>query len=310
MDLLAVGTLAFDSVQTPFGERRDILGGSAAYLATAASYFCPVRMVGVVGADFPSEHLDGFRARGIDIAGVTALPGKTFRWRGRYDENLNVAHTLETQLNVLADFRPDLPETYRGSEFVVLGNIDPDLQIRVLDQMEHPRLVTCDTMNYWIEAPQYRAKLERALARVDVLCINDGEARLLSGEYNLVKAAPKIRALGPKRLIVKRGEHGAILFSENGIFAAPAFPLETVRDPTGAGDSFAGGLMGFLARTGRVEPNALKQAVVMGSVLASFAVEDFSLDRFQTLTPDDIRFRFHAYRALTAFESQGVELWA
>lgn len=310
MDVLAVGTLAFDSVETPFGERRDILGGSASYLATAASYFAKVGMVGVVGHDFPREHLAFFAERGIDTAGVATLPGKTFRWRGRYDENLNVAHTLETQLNVLAAFRPELPAAYRKAQFVVLGNIDPELQTSVLDQVQRPRLVACDTMNYWIEAPQHRVKLEAALKRVDLLCINDGEARLLAGEYNLVKAATKIRAMGPQNLVIKRGEHGAILFTDGSVFAAPAFPLEIVRDPTGAGDSFAGGMMGFLARKGRTDPGSLRQAVVMGSVLASFVVEDFSLDRLRRLTHDEIRLRFREYRALTTFESEGAGLWS
>jgi len=310
MNLLAVGTLAFDSVTTPFGERRDVLGGSASFLSTAASYFCPVRMVGVIGEDFPREHLEFFRDRRIDTSGVLAIPGKTFRWRGRYDENLNVAHTLETQLNVLAEFEPKLPEVFRDSRFVVLGNIDPALQIKVLDQIRKPRLVACDTMNYWIEAPQYRTKLGEALARVDVLCINDGEARLLSGEYNLVKAAQMIRRMGPKSLVVKRGEHGALLFTEQGVFAAPAFPLEVVRDPTGAGDSFAGGMMGYLAKKDALDAASLRQAVVMGSVLASFAVEDFSLDRLRTLTRDEIGLRFAQYKTLTHFEAEGVSLWA
>lgn len=309
MNLLAVGTLAFDSVETPFGTRQDVLGGSASFLSVAASYFCPVRMLGVVGDDFPAPHLDFFRSRGIDLTGVTKLGGKTFRWRGRYDHNLNVAHTLETQLNVLADFNADLPESHRNCEFVVLGNIDPSLQIRVLDQVKNPRFVACDTMNYWINTPAYRAKLMEALQRVDVLSINDGEARLLSGEHNLVKASNVIRRMGPKNLVVKRGEHGALLFTAEGIFAAPAYPLEEVLDPTGAGDSFAGGMMGFLAKRNAIDSASLKQAVIMGSVIASFAVEDFSVDRLRRLTPDEIRLRFSEYKALTHFEASGLTIW-
>jgi sugar/nucleoside kinase (ribokinase family) len=309
MNVLAVGTLAFDSVETPFGARRDVLGGSVSYVAIAAAYFCPVRVVGVVGKDFPSHYLDFLRSRGVDTSGVSVLEGKTFRWSGRYSENLNERETLETQLNVLAEFRPELPASFRDSELVVLGNIDPELQIRVLDQVHRPRLVACDTMNYWIEAPQYRGKLEQALKRVDILSINDSEARLLAGEYNLVKAAALVRRMGPKSLVVKRGEHGALLFSQDGIFAAPAFPLEEVRDPTGAGDAFAGGMIGLLAKKGATHLGALKQAVVMGTVLASFAVEDFSLDRFRTLTPRDISARFRAYQLLTSFEADGAELW-
>ncbi len=309
MRLLAVGTLAFDNVETPFGARENVLGGSAAYVAVAASYFCPVRIVAVVGEDFPKEHLDFLAGRGVDTAGVTRSAGRTFRWAGRYSENLNDRVTLETQLNVLAAFKPDLPESYRDSELVVLGNIDPELQLRVLSQERKPRLVAGDTMNYWIENPQYRPKLEKALEKLDVLCINDGEARLLSGEPNLVKAASIVRRMGPKALVIKRGEHGATIFTEGGIFAAPAFPLEEVRDPTGAGDAFMGGMMGFLAKKGRTDHGSLKQAVVMGSVLASFAVEDFSLDRFRLLGREEVRKRFAAYESLTKFEAEGAELW-
>lgn len=308
MDLLVVGTVAFDSVQTPFGERDDVLGGSATFLSTAASYFAKVGICGVIGEDFPRKHLDFLHERGIDTAGVKTLPGKTFRWRGRYDHNLNVAHTLETQLNVLTDFRADLPAHYADAKFVVLGNIDPDLQIRVLDQVKSPKLVACDTMNFWITGA--RPALEKALKRVDLLSINDAEARQLSGEYNLVKAAQAIFKMGPKMLVVKRGEHGAILFLPEGVFAAPAFPLEMVLDPTGAGDSFAGGMIGYLAMRGSIDPVSLRQAVVMGSVLASFAVEDFSLDRMKRLTRDEIGLRFKQYRNLTDFEAHGASLWA
>jgi sugar/nucleoside kinase (ribokinase family) len=308
MSLLVVGTLAFDSVKTPFGERDDVLGGSASFLSTAASYFTEVRMVGVIGEDFPKDHLSYFKKRGIDTAGVTTLPGRTFRWRGRYDHNLNVAHTLETQLNVLSDFRPELPPSFRDSRYVVLGNIDPDLQMRVLDQVKSPKLIACDTMNFWID--KKRPELERALKRVDLLSINDGEARQLSGEYNLVKAAQVIRAMGPKIIVVKRGEHGALLFLNGSIFAAPAFLLESVLDPTGAGDSFAGGMMGVLSKLDAQDPATLRQAVVMGGVLASFAVEDFSLERIKNLSQDEIASRFAEYKKLTHFESEAARLWA
>jgi len=309
MNLLAVGTLAFDSVQTPYGKRDDVLGGSASFVSVAASYFCNVRMVGVIGADFPKAHLDFFHSRHIDTSGVSVLEGKTFRWRGRYEQNLNVAHTLETQLNVLSEFRPELPPNYRDSELVFLGNIDPDLQISVLEQIKAPRFVACDTMNYWIESERYRPRLHKALERVDLLCINDGEARLLSGEQNLVKAAILIRKLGPKNLVVKRGEHGALLFTPDGIFAVPAFPLEHVVDPTGAGDSFAGGLMGLLAQKGTFDSKTLRQAMVMGSVLASFAVEDFSLDRVRRLTTAEISERFGQYKLLTEFSAEDALAW-
>ncbi len=308
MSLLVVGTLAFDSVETPFGKREDVLGGSASFLATAASRFCRVRMVGVVGKDFPRTHMDFFQGLGVDTAGVETLEGKTFRWRGRYDHNLNVAHTLETQLNVLTEFRPKLPPPFRDSPFVVLGNIDPTLQASVLDQITRPQLVALDTMNFWItNTPN---ELKNTLKRVDLLSINDGEARQLSGEYHLVKAARAIRAMGPKILVVKRGEHGALLFTEQGIFAAPAMPLEQVLDPTGAGDSFAGGLMGLITKLGRADTSVLRQAVVMGSVMASFAVEDFSLDRLKRLKSDEIRLRFAEYKNLTHFEAEGESLWA
>lgn len=309
MRVLVVGTLAFDSVKTPFGERDEVLGGSAAFVAISASYFCPVRIVAVVGDDFPREHLDFLASRGVDTGGVTTLPGRTFRWAGRYSENLNDRTTLDTQLNVLAQFRPDLPASFRDTEYVVLGNIDPELQLHVLDQVKHPRLVAGDTMNYWIEAPQYRAKLEKALKRLDVLCVNDGEARLLAGEHNLVKAASMILRMGPKALVIKRGEHGATVFTPSGVFVAPAYPLEEVRDPTGAGDAFAGGMMGYLAKKGAVDDQSLRQAVVMGSVLASFVCEDFSLDRFRTLDVKELGARYRAYKLLTTFSAEEVELW-
>lgn len=304
MSLLVVGTLAFDSVETPFGRHDNVLGGSASYLSTAASYFTPVCMAGVVGADFPPEHLDFFASRKIDLGGVQKLPGKTFRWRGQYNHDLNVAQTLETQLNVLEAFKPELPAHFREAEYVFLGNFDPVLQLCVLDQVKAPKLVACDTMNFWIS--KHTDKLKKTLKRVDLLSINDAEARQLSGEYNLIKAAAAIHAMGPRILIVKRGEYGALLFTPDGIFAAPAYPLEIVQDPTGAGDSFAGGMIGYLARAKRIDSATLRQAVVMGSVLASFVVEDFSLDRMRTLTPAEIQKRVGLFEGLTQFDSQGM----
>lgn len=302
MSLLVVGTLAFDSVETPFGHRDATLGGSASFLATAASYFHPVSMVGIVGKDFPEEHLDFFRSRGINTDGVARSTGRTFRWRGRYDYDLNVRHTLETQLNVLDGFNPSLPPAYREAKYVVLGNFDPAIQLAVLDQVREPVFVACDTMNFWIES--HPAALRKTLARVHLLSVNDSEARQLSGEFNLVQAARVIRAMGPKSVIIKRGEHGAVLFTDEGIFAAPAFPLEVIVDPTGAGDTFAGGMMGFLAKQdGKLNGASLRQAVIMGSVLASFVVEDYSLDRLRTLTDDEIRLRFFEFKNLTHFEA-------
>lgn len=301
MSLLVVGSIAFDSVETPHGKRDEVLGGSASFLGMAASYYGPVRMVGVVGEDFPEHYLTLFRSRHIDTTGVYQSPGKTFRWRGRYAGDLNTAHTLETQLNVLKTFRPELPSNYRDSRFVVLGNLTPEVQMEVLEQLHNPELVACDTMNYWIE--NSNQALRRTLQRVDVLSINDGEARLLSGEHNLVKAAQGVLRMGPKKLIIKRGEHGAYLFTQDGIFAAPGYPLEAVMDPTGAGDSFAGGMMGYLNRLQRHDDAALRQAVIMGSVLASFAVEDFSIGRFETLTQDGIQERFRRFKTLTHFEA-------
>lgn len=307
MSLLVVGTLGFDSVETPFGRREDTLGGSASFLSIAASYFTDVRMVGVIGEDFPDAHLELYRSRSIDTSGVQRIPGRTFRWRGYYDTNLQSAHTLETHLNVLESFEPSLPEHYRDTKFVVLGNFDPRLQLAVLDQLDAPQLVAADTMNFWIEGAN--KKLRECLERVDLLSVNDGEARMLSGQFNLVKAAAEIRKMGPRILVIKRGEHGATVFTEDGIFMAPAFPILTIQDPTGAGDSFAGGMMGYIARRGNAEPDILRQATVMGSALASFAVEDFSLDRFRTLTTDEIRLRFFEFQNLVSFEVHGTTLW-
>ncbi len=299
MSILAVGTVAFDCVETPYGKRDDILGGSVSFLGVAASYFSNVRMVAVIGEDFPESHLEFFRSRDIDTDGVNRKPGKTFRWKGHYLDDINVAKTLDTQLNVLEGFDPNLPDNYRDSKYVVLGNIDPVLQSQVVAQVRAPELVACDTMNYWIEGSN--AALLKTLEKVDLLSINDAEARMLSGKDNLLQAAKEIRKMGPRILIIKRGEHGALIFYNEQIFAAPAFPLDIVKDPTGAGDSFAGGMLGYLAKKGTLDSTTLRQAVIMGSTLASYAVQDFSLDRFRSLTHQDIQERFKQFHQLTQF---------
>jgi sugar/nucleoside kinase (ribokinase family) len=300
MSLLVVGSVALDSLETPFGKREDVLGGSASYFSTSASFFGPTRVVAVVGQDFPQAHLDFLASRGVDLAGLERRPGRTFRWRGRYEFDLNTAHTLDTQLNVFADFQPELPEGYRDSEWIFLGNIDPDLQRAVLDQVRAPRFVACDTMNFWIGSK--RDSLVKTLRRVDLLFVNDAEARQLSGEHSIVKAARRILALGPRALVVKRGEYGALYFSGSEVFAASAYPVPDVFDPTGAGDCFAGGFMGYLARSGEESSATMRRAVVVGSVLASFAVEQFSLDRLRVLTADEIRGRYAEARRLAHFD--------
>jgi sugar/nucleoside kinase (ribokinase family) len=306
MSLLVVGSIALDSVETPFGRRDDVLGGSATYFSTAASFFGPVRLVAVVGEDFPEEHVRFLSSRGVDTAGLERAPGRTFRWKGRYDFDLNQAHTLDTQLNVFASFRPRLPEAYRDSEHVFLGNIDPELQRAVLDQVRKPRFVACDTMNYWIQSK--REALLATLRRVDMLFVNDAEVRQLAGESNVVLAAREVLAMGPRAVVVKRGEHGALFFSGDEVFAASAYPLPAVFDPTGAGDSFAGGFMGYLARQ-RTDRGALRRAIVLGGVLASYAVEEFSLDRLKRLTPAEIRARYAEFRQLSHFDDLEVDLF-
>lgn len=308
MSLLVVGSVALDSLETPFGRREEILGGSACYFSTCASYFGPVRVVAVVGEDFPQEHVDFLASRGVDLSGLVRRPGRTFRWKGRYEFDLNTAHTLDTQLNVFADFRPDLPEAYRDSEYVFLGNIDPDLQRAVLDQVRGPRFVACDTMNFWIESK--RESLLKTLRRVDLLFVNDAEARQLSGEHNIVKAARRILSFGPRAVVVKRGEYGALYFSGQEVFAASAYPLPDVFDPTGAGDSFAGGFMGYLAKSRSEAPMVMRRAIVLGSVLASYAVEQFSLDRLRSLGAEEIRARYAEARQLAHFDDLEVDVLA
>jgi len=300
MDILVVGSIAFDSVETPFGKSDDVLGGSATYFSTSASFFTGVQLVAVVGDDFPDEPRQFLSDRGVDLTGLQTRPGDTFRWKGRYGYDLNEAHTLETHLNVFASFHPQLPASYRQAKFVFLANIDPELQLEVLKQVKEPKLVACDTMNFWIEGK--REALVHTLGHVDILVINEGEVRQLADEVNLVKAASKVLDMGPKTLVVKRGEYGVLVFSEHSIFSAPAYPLEEVFDPTGAGDTFAGGFMGYLAATNNLSDETIRKATVFGSVMASFTVEDFSLNRLRNLTWTDVEDRFRRFQALTVFE--------
>jgi len=300
VSILVVGSVAFDSIRTPFGEAPEVLGGSANYFSTAASFFTPVRLVAVVGEDFPESHLEFLRSRGVDLTGLQRVPGKTFRWVGEYGRDFNEARTLETQLNVFASFTPRIPEALRDSEVVFLANIDPDLQREVLGQVRRPALVALDTMNYWITGKL--ASLKKTLGLIDLLVINDAETRQLAGEPNLMRAARTIQSWGPRTLIIKRGEYGALMLNGQEWFSAPAFPLETVRDPTGAGDCFAGGSMGYLASVMRFDDAALRRAMIYGSVMASFNVEAFSLERLKTLTLPEIQTRFRAFRRLAHFE--------
>jgi sugar/nucleoside kinase (ribokinase family) len=300
MDILVVGSVAFDSVETPFGRGDDVLGGSATYFSTSASFFTGVQLVAVVGDDFPDEPRQFLSSRGVDLAGLQTQPGRTFRWKGRYGYDLNEAHTLETHLNVFETFHPQLPESYRQARYVFLANIDPELQFEVLEQVERPRLIACDTMNFWIEGK--RDALVRTLGHVDILVINEAEVRQLAGEANLVKASRAVLAMGPKTLVVKRGEYGVLVFSEHSVFSAPAYPLEEVFDPTGAGDTFAGGFMGYLAATDNPTDETIRKATVFGSVMASFTVEDFSLQRLRNLGWAEIEDRFRRFQALTAFD--------
>jgi sugar/nucleoside kinase (ribokinase family) len=300
MSLLVVGSVALDSVETPFGRADDALGGSATFFSAAASLFCPVQLVGVVGDDFPHDKMEFLAQRGVDLAGLDRRSGESFRWSGVYSYDLNERKTLETRLGVFADFQPTIPEAFRDARWIFLGNIDPELQLDVLDQVRAPRLVACDTMNYWIESK--RETLLRLLARVDMILVNDSEARELSGDYNILRAARWIQQHGPEIVVVKKGEHGAILFNRDVVFFAPGFPLEVVFDPTGAGDAFAGGFMGYLARVGETDPAHLRRAMIYGSVLGSFAVERFSIDRLRDVTAEEIEDRVQVFREMTSFE--------
>lgn len=304
MTVLVVGSVAIDTVQTPFGTVEDVLGGAASYFALAASLFTPVRLVGVVGEDFPEAHVALLRRHRVDLAGLQRAAGDTFRWAGRYDYDLNVAHTLVTRLNVFADFQPHLPDAYRDTAFVYLANIQPSLQLNVLEQVRRPTFVGLDSMNFWIGNPQTRAALSRVIERVDAVFMNDAEIRQYTSRYNLLEAARQVLAQGPRVVLIKKGEHGALAVSREGLFLAAAYPLEVVKDPTGAGDSFAGGFMGSLAESGDTSWAGIKRAMAYGSVVASFTVEDFSVNRLASLRSDEIRERYDLLRHCTAFEAQ------
>jgi sugar/nucleoside kinase (ribokinase family) len=303
MSVLVVGSVALDSVETPFGKADNVLGGSGTFFSASASHLASVQLVGVVGTDYPVDTLrSAFDSRPIDLAGLEFADGPSFRWRGRYRHDLNVAETLETKLGVFSNFRPKIPEQFRSAPFVFLGNIDPRLQLEVLTQVAKPKLVACDTMNFWIESR--RSDIITLLGHVDLITLNDAEARQLTDEANLVRAARWIMERGPKHVVIKKGEHGAFMFTESSIFFAPAFPLEAVFDPTGAGDSFAGGFIGYLARTGDLSEQNLRRAVVYGSAMGSFAVEKFSVQRLLEITPDDIKRRVNDIHRLVNFEQE------
>jgi sugar/nucleoside kinase (ribokinase family) len=304
MSVLVVGSVALDSVETPFGKADNVIGGSGIFFSASASHLAPVQLVGVVGDDYPMAQLEPLKARGVDMAGLEQTPGESFRWRGRYRHDLNSAETLETRLGVFSHFSPKIPAQFKTAPFVFLANIDPRLQLEVLRQVQRPKLVACDTMNFWIESR--RPDIIELIKHVDLITLNDGEARQLTDCANLVKAARWIMARGPRMVIIKKGEHGAFLFKEQSIFFAPAYPLEEVFDPTGAGDSFAGGFMGYLARTGDLSDASLRRAVVYGSAMGSFAVEKFSVQRLLEIGASDIAARVAAFRRLVAFEEDAA----
>jgi sugar/nucleoside kinase (ribokinase family) len=300
MSLLVVGSVALDSIQTPAHSRERILGGSATYFSYSASFFTPVRLVGVVGEDFPPEHVALLKSRNIDTAGLHVMPGgKTFFWKGKYLPNMNDRETLEVQLNVFGDFRPKLPDAFRRSDFLFLANGSPVTQMSVLEQAVGPRLVVADTMDLWIR--EQHSELMALLKRIDGLVMNDSEAKLLTDDENLVAAGHKILKLGPRFVVIKKGEHGAMFFSAHETYVLPAYPTERVVDPTGAGDSFAGGLMGYLASQGNFEPKTLKEAMAYGILVASYTVEDFSLDRLQGISRSDLDLRLEQYRRMLSF---------
>ena len=303
MSVLVVGSIALDTVKTPVEEHADLLGGSASYASVSASFFTPVKLVGVVGDDFPKAHIEYFKSRNIDLEGLQTVPGKTFRWSGEYMWDLNTRETRSVELNVFEHFNPVLPSPYKNSPYVLLANIGPNLQNHVLDQMERPRFVIADTMDLWINIAL--DELLRLIGRVDMLILNDGEARQLTNETSLIKAAAQIRARGPAYVVIKKGEHGALLFGpEAQFFSCGAYPLEDIHDPTGAGDTFVGGLAGYLAAQDhpQVTFEELRKAVVVGSVLASFNVESFSLERLRTLTQEDVDERYQSFRLMSQFE--------
>jgi len=301
MSLLTVGTVAFDDIETPFGRAEKVIGGACTYISWAASYFTnDIRLTSIVGNDFPSDEIEELKSRGVSMDGLKVVAdGKTFFWAGKYHENMNQRDTIKTDLNVLDDFDPELPDSYKDSKYVMLGNLTPDIQIRVMEQLTDPQLIVLDTMNFWMDIAMDRLKV--AIAKVDVLTINDEEARQLSGEYSLVNAAEKIFEMGPKYLVIKKGEHGALLMSKDEMFYAPALPLALVKDPTGAGDTFAGGFMGYIAKTGDISFENMKRAVICGSAMASFCVEEFSLGKMKSLDEHIINDRIARFVKLTQF---------
>lgn len=299
--VLVVGSVAFDSVETPFGKVEDALGGSALYFSNSASYFTGVDLVAVIGEDFPDAPIESLESRGVDTAGLQRADGKTFRWKGKYGYDLDDPDTLDTQLNVFGDFHPELPDHYRDSDFVFLANIHPSLQIEVLEQVHDPKFVALDTMNFWIDGEL--EALKQALKGIDMLVINEMEARQLADEANIVQAARTIMDMGPERLAIKRGEYGALVFTGDSTFFAPAYPLEEVYDPTGAGDTFAGGMLGYLAGQGEVTDATLRQAAVIGGVMASFCVEEFSIENLEDLDSDHIAERFSKFERLVDFQT-------
>ncbi len=301
MSLLTVGTVAFDDIQTPYGHAEKVIGGACTYISWAASYFTnDIRLTSIVGADFPTDEIKQLESRGVSMEGLKIVQnGKTFFWAGKYHENMNQRDTLQTDLNVLDDFDPELPDSYKDSKFIMLGNLTPDIQIRVMEQLTDPKLIVLDTMNFWMDIAMDR--LKEAISKVHVLTINDEEARQLSGEYSLVKAAQKIFKMGPKYLIIKKGEHGAMLMSKDKTFYCPALPLAEVKDPTGAGDTFAGGFMGYLAKTDDISFENMRNAVVYGSTMASFCVEEFSLEKLKTLDGPQVLQRYNQFVELMRF---------
>ncbi|PIS28079.1 sugar kinase [Candidatus Saganbacteria bacterium CG08_land_8_20_14_0_20_45_16] len=307
MTVLIVGTLGLDTIETPFGLKKDILGGSAVHAAMAASFYSQAAIVGVVGADFPTEHLALLKERGIDVSGIEVGKGETFRWSGYYEYDMNQAHTRDTRLNVYNTFDPKVPDKLKKAEYVFLANLDPQLQLKVIKQLDSPKLIAMDTMDFWIN--NKREALREVIKQVDFLLLNDGEARQFMETPNIPLAAARLRQLGAKSVIIKKGEHGALLFDQGGRhFSAPSYPQEMLRDPTGAGDSFAGGFIGYLARTQDVSSANIRRAIVVGSVMASFNVEDFSLDRMKRLTPQEIGRRFDEFRGFAEFGALNIKL--
>lgn len=300
MSLLIVGSVAYDSIETPFGTVNNVLGGSAFYSSLSASFFSKINLVAVVGTDFDKKEIEFLNTRGIDTKGLVVADGNTFAWKGKYSYDLNEAHTIDTKLNVFQDFSPNLPDEYKDTEYVFLGNIDPELQLHVISQIKSPKFTAIDTMNHWIN--EKKEDVIKVMSKVSAVIINESEAKQLSGEYNILKAAQTILNYGAKYLVIKRGEYGVLLFDGDHVFSLPAFPLEVVKDPTGAGDSFAGGFMGYLAKENKFDMSHLRQAVVIGTVMASINVEDFSVNRFKEINNDDINIRLKEFKKVLHFE--------